>query len=434
MRKKSVVRLISAVMSVLLIMISCVACSNNEEKSSSDKETISIWAHDTSAYAAQKAVDLYLANHPDCKYEFDVQDIGQENMVNKINLYLSTNSLDDLPDMFYDEEYNFCKYTKYYTDAFMDLSNYVSADDFPICDYLNMCYDDKPYAVPFDCSTGALFYRIDLVSQAGYSEEDMTNLTWPEYIEIGKAVKAATGVDMIVACVDKAMETSLMVHSAATWYCDENGIPNIENNTAFSDVLHTYKSLFDADIVYPASGFNDYIYAISNNEVASLVGAAWWPSVIQEYKEQSGLWRVAEMPRMVGSSNYTNYSCGASGSWYVLNKENREFVAEFTKEMFVESQELADYMATEYLICPLNINLSENLCSAKSEFFGNQDVLAFFTECNKKIPSVKYGLNTYELTSCVANGISKYLDGSLTEEAALAQMQDDAERVVEQYE
>ena len=55
---------------------------------------------------------------------------------------------------------------------------------------------DKIYGVPFDSGVTALFYRKDLIEQAGYTEADMQDITWEKYIEIGKAVKEKTGVAM----------------------------------------------------------------------------------------------------------------------------------------------------------------------------------------------------------------------------------------------
>ena len=49
----------------------------------------------------------------------------------------------------------------------------------------------------FDSGVAALFYRTDLIEQAGYKKEDMQNITWEKYIEIGKAVKAKTGKAML---------------------------------------------------------------------------------------------------------------------------------------------------------------------------------------------------------------------------------------------
>ena len=46
----------------------------------------------------------------------------------------------------------------------------------------------KVYGIPFDSGAAALFYRIDLLEQAGFCEKDMQHLTWDRFIEIGMEV------------------------------------------------------------------------------------------------------------------------------------------------------------------------------------------------------------------------------------------------------
>ena len=58
-------------------------------------------------------------------------------------------------------------------------------------------HDGKSYGIPFDCGTAALFYRLDILEQAGFSEADMQNLTWSRYMEIGQQVYQKTGIPML---------------------------------------------------------------------------------------------------------------------------------------------------------------------------------------------------------------------------------------------
>ena len=45
------------------------------------------------------------------------------------------------------------------------------------------------YGIPFDSGVAAVFYRTDYIEEAGYTAEDMQDLTWDKYIEIGQAVQ-----------------------------------------------------------------------------------------------------------------------------------------------------------------------------------------------------------------------------------------------------
>ncbi len=39
----------------------------------------------------------------------------------------------------------------------------------------------------------ANFYRTDLLEEAGYSQEDMQNLSWDDYVKVARDVKEKTG-------------------------------------------------------------------------------------------------------------------------------------------------------------------------------------------------------------------------------------------------
>ena len=57
----------------------------------------------------------------------------------------------------------------------------------------NATYKEGIYAVPFDSGSAGLYYRTDYLSEAGYSEEDMKDLTWSQFVTIGEDVKEKTG-------------------------------------------------------------------------------------------------------------------------------------------------------------------------------------------------------------------------------------------------
>lgn len=420
-------KIISLLCAASIVTLTCSCGKSNDNNTESKSETITIWAFDTSASAADKAVEIYKRNHPATELDFNVVSYGQDDMVEKIKIALSTNSTETLPDMFYDEDYNFYEYVSYHTDLFYDVTSYISDDSFYDYKTINVTYNDRQYAIPYDSGTGVMFYRTDLIAKAGYTDEDMKDLTWGEYINIGKDVKKATGKDMLIMCPDGDMEGRLMYQSAGVWFFDENGKPNM-NNPAFHDAFTTMKAAYDADIVYNASSWDDYISAISNEKMVSLIGASWWAPIISEYTEQSGLWRVTNMPRMEGSNDYKNYSNLGGGNWFIINNQNSDNAAKFATEMFAENQELANYMADQYLFIPVNANLVSGLQTTENEFFGNQNVSQLLCEYNSEIIPVKYGLNTYEMTYTVGPIAGEYLADKITLEDAIDKMEKAAEQ------
>ena len=57
--------------------------------------------------------------------------------------------------------------------------------------------DGKNYGVPYDSNTVIACYRKDYLDQAGYTIDDLTDITWDRFIEIGKDVLDKTGMPML---------------------------------------------------------------------------------------------------------------------------------------------------------------------------------------------------------------------------------------------
>ena len=235
----------------------------------SETKDITIWAYDNWAKAAEKAVEIYQNNHPGSDYIFHVVTMGQDDMVQKVKVALSTGATDALPDIFYDEDYNYAEYILYYGDMFHELTPYFDLTKYYPFKAVNVTTDGAVYAIPYDAGTGVMFYRTDLIQAAGLTDEDMDSLTWEQFIEIGKKVKQATGVDMIIMCPGGDMEGRILYQSAGTWFFDENGRENIKDNQAFRDALAAMNSLYQAGIVWDVPGWDDYFAAIAKPLVSS---------------------------------------------------------------------------------------------------------------------------------------------------------------------
>lgn len=200
MKAKKVMMLV-AVSAMILGLTACGDGSSDEggKESSGQKgnDTVTIWAWDEAfnIKAAEDAKELYLKDNPDVK--IDIVTMAQDDIVAKLNTSLSSNSYEGLPDIVLIEDYKAQGYLTSYPEEFSDLSDIVNQDDFATYKTAVNQVDGKIYGVPFDSGVAATFYRIDLIEEAGYTREDMQDLTWEKYIEIGKAVKEKTGAYML---------------------------------------------------------------------------------------------------------------------------------------------------------------------------------------------------------------------------------------------
>ena len=84
-------------------------------------------------------------------------------------------------------------------------------------------YKRQIYGVPFDIGTEGLFYRKDYIEQAGYTEQDLTDITWDKLIEIGKKVKEVTGKDLMTLDPNTMTIMRDFMQSSGTWYFTPDG-------------------------------------------------------------------------------------------------------------------------------------------------------------------------------------------------------------------
>lgn len=77
--------------------------------------------------------------------------------------------------------------------------------------------DDTHYGVPFDNGAVIACYRTDILDEAGYTIDDLTDITWSKFMEIGKMfmknrqhllTSEATGGDTLMMMMQSAELTS----------------------------------------------------------------------------------------------------------------------------------------------------------------------------------------------------------------------------------
>ena len=404
-----------------------------DDTTAADGETITIWAWDESfnIVAANQAKEIYQAENPGVNVE--VVTMAQDDIVTKLNTSLSSGSYDGLPDIVLIEDYRIQGYLTSYGDEFADLSSIVSADDFASYKTGVTQKDGVMYGVPFDSGVAATFYRTDLIEEAGYTQADMEDMTWEKYIEIGKAVKEKTGKNMLTLDPSDIGQIRMMLQSAGAWYTDADGNVTLADNQALKDAITIYKSMVEADIATQISGWDPFVGAFNNGDVASVITGCWIASSVKNAEDQSGNWAVAAFPKMEANSSSVNASSIGGAGWYVLKNVGHEATAvDFLGKTFASSTDLMNQLAADInLVSTLTAAESVENYSVGDEFFGGQEVFNDFAAWTQEVPTVNYSLHTYAIESIVAEAVQAIVDGADMDET-LADYQAQAEAAVAQ--
>lgn len=416
----------------MLALAGCGRKENPQEDSIAKEKEIVIWTWDETfnVKAAAMAAEEYGRSHEGI--QIIIEEKEREEILTDTKNILSARVYENLPDIIMIEDYDVQEVLSLYEDEFMELTNRVDYSKF--ADYKNqLCSrNGHMYGIPFDSGTAALFYRIDILEQAGYTEEDMQNLTWSRYMEIGRDVYRKTGIPMLTLDPTDFPLVRLIMQSCGSWYVKKDGCTaDIVGNEALRQSLEIYEKLLSDNIGISVNGWNEFISAFQNGEVATVLSGGWIISNIKANEAQAGLWRVAPIPVVEENENAVMASNVGGSSWYVLkHSKNAEAATDFIVEMFGENDGFTDSLISEIGIVPAvkNPAVFENY-EAEDEFFGGQQVTKLLTGLADEIPTVNYGSKTYEIEDILEEEFQDALiDGRL--EQCLQRTQMKAEAVV----
>jgi lactose/L-arabinose transport system substrate-binding protein len=389
---------------VVLSLVGCAGKSKDNQEESEQIPQIIIWTWDETfnVKAAKLAADEYTKINNDVNIV--VESMEREEILSSTKKILAAGAYDKLPDIIMLEDYDVADVLSTYEDEFVNLTDRVDYDKF--ADYKsNLCSrSDQKYGIPFDSGAAALFYRIDILEQAGFSESDMENLTWDEFIDIGMQVYEKTGVSMLTLDPSDFPVLRLIMQSCGKWYVTSDGkAADIEKNDALQQGCNIYQRLLETNVAKSVNGWNEFISAFQKGEVACVVSGSWIISNIKAASDQSGLWRVAPIPVVSDDENAVAASNVGGSSWYVMkNSQNSKAATDFVVEMYSENDEFMDSLITNIGVIPAVKNPEiYNNYEKGDDFFGGQKVTKFLTGLADEIPTVNYGNKTYEIEAIV---------------------------------
>ncbi|MCF6409516.1 ABC transporter substrate-binding protein [Pseudalkalibacillus salsuginis] len=415
--------LVVAVVTVLAL----AACSSDETSGGeAEPDKITAWAWDPhfNIAALEIAKESYGKD-----LELDVIENAQDDIVQKLNTGLSSGSMKGMPNIVLIEDQRAQGFLQSYPDAFFPIDEYFNLDDFAPYKLEPTSFDGKQYGLPFDTGVTGLYFRTDYFKEAGYTKEDLMNITWERYIEIGKDVKAKTGKDMMTLDPNDLGIIRVMIQSAGSWYMKEDGkTVNLVDNEPLRKAFENYKAMMEADFIKANSDWSQFLAAFNNGDVATVPSGNWITPSIEAEDSQAGKWAVAPIPKLdiEGSVNASNLG---GSSFYVLNIPGKEKAAEFLGKTFGSNKEFYQDLVLEVGALGTYTPASDGEAyQTENEFFGGQSVTSDFSKWMEEIPSVNYGLHTYAIEDILVAEMQNYLKGkNLDDVLADAQAQAEAQ-------
>lgn len=404
---------------IVFILVFTSACStaNNQSK---DKITIWTWDPNYNVIAMEKAIEYYHKTHPDAQIE--IVEFARTDVEQKLTSALLSNSKSELPDIVLIDDYNAPKFLASYPGAFADLTSEIDYSQFVQNKVATMTVDDKVYGVPFDSGVAALFYRHDILEEAGYKKADLENITWNQYIAIGKDVKEKTGKTLLAFNPNDMSTMSIMIQSASQWYTKPSGELNLVGNEVLIEALNTYKKFVDEGVITHSVDWSTWVSPVSDGSAASMPTGIWIMGTIKAAQEQSGLWSVAPIPRLENAKSVNASNLGGS-SWYVLDSsDHKQDSIEFLNEIYAGNVDFYQDILNEIGAVGSYIPaLSGSAYQYADPFFNNQQTMKDVSSWVQKIPAVDYGIYTNEIGDAIAAQMADFYSGKIDAAKVLEQ-------------
>ncbi len=400
--------------------------SSETTEDSNEPVELTVWGWDA-------AFNGYALEQADAAYEgatINFVEMAKGDALQKLHTVLASNVTEDLPDIVIISDLAAQGYLMSYPDAFLPVDNYINYSDFASYKQPMLSYDDVGYGVPFDTGVAALFYRTDYVEEVGYTDEDMQNLTWDEYIELGEKLKEK-GHLLQTYNPNDISEFQIMLQSAGSWYTDENGEADFVDNDALLESIDIFKTFNDSDFVKVVSDWTGFTGAINGGEVACVIRGSWISSTIKAEESQSGLWKVAPIPTL-SVEGATNSSNQGGSSWFVLkNGKNPEAAAEFLASTFGKDVDLYNTLLSEANIMATYLPASDAPAfETPDPFFSDTLVNKTLAEFLATIPPVDTGMYTAEAQAAILAVMPDILNGADVD-ASLEQAEKQFEQTIQ---
>ncbi len=411
------------------LMLSLVAGVSFLSVAAASAGDVLVWAWDPNFNGAtmREAATRYKAINPEANIIID-DSASQDDIRAKLQTQLLAGSTEGLPDIVLIQDDVAQKYLQSFPGAFEPLSDAIDMSAFAEYKVAAATLDGKSYSLPFDSGVTGLFYRSDYFQEAGFTAEDLNNITWDRLVEIGTEVKAKTGHNLLDLDLADSGLIRMMMQQAGTWYFNEDGSLNIVDNAPLKKALETYAKFYQADLVKPVSGWAEYTGAFTSGEVAAVPVGVWITGTIKANADQSGLWAVAPIPRLdiEGSVNASNQG---GSSWYVLaSSDNKEEAIDFLKTVWGSDVDFYQKILIDQgAVGSLLAAREGEAYKATDEFFGGAPVWQDFSTWLSQIPAVDYGIFTAEVDAAVQAQLPTIIQGGDID-AALQAINDQAQQ------
>ncbi len=318
-------------------MVCSLGASFTVSADESDSHTLTVYAWDASFnIPALEAAALDYQTNVDPDFVLDiVEQSGSSDIETLITNVASAgeSAYDQLPDIVLFQDHYFEQYLSNYPDVWQNVDDAdIVWDNFAEEKLSFSTIDGVHYGVPVDGGTCIAAYRVDLLEEAGYTIDDLTGITWSEFIEIGEAVYNATGKYLLCFNSDGNDLIYIMLQEEGVSQF-QDGEPYIAENETLVEVVNLIVEMVQRNVLSLSNSWDDYTNTqIQGDQVAGVINGNWIIPTIQNVTENEGLWEITSLPSLTGEEGYA--SNGGSSLYITANCADVDLAKDFLAYTF----------------------------------------------------------------------------------------------------
>ena len=396
---------------------------------SDDDNKLTVWAWDQNfnIKSMQIAADQYAKDHEG--FSVDIVETSSDDCQTKLTTAANAGDYSTLPDIVLMQDNSYQKYLKSYPDAFTDLKDMdINWDDFGALKQSYSMVDDTHYGVPFDNGAVIACYRTDILEEAGYTLDDLTDITWSRFEEIGKDVHEKTGKYLLTSEATGGDTLMMMIQSCGANFVNEDGEAYIVGNETAEKCIDLYTELVQNDVVKLVNNWDEYIATITSGEAAGIVNGNWITATLMSTEDQKGLWGITTMPKVDGVDTATNYANNGGSSWAISsNCKKQDLAIDFMKSTFAGSTALYDDIIAKGALATWAPAGDSEAYAQPVAFFSDDPVYAKIVDFATKTPSNITGAFYYDARDAVGTALSNIIQTGADMDSELQTAQETVE-------
>ena len=418
MKKKMMSLVLTGAM--VLSTVAAAAPAMAAEGSLTDEHTLSVYAWDANFNipALRAAEEDYKANvDPDFVLNI-IEQSGSQDVENAVTLAGSSNDYSQLPDIVLFQDHYIQRYVADYPDAWIPVEDTeIDWSDFGEEKLSYSTIDGVHYGVPVDNGTAVFAYRVDLLEECGYTLDDMTGISWDEFIEVGKKVYETTG-KYLLSMDGSGNDLPYMLLQAEGVSQFKDGEPYITENETMVEVITKIVEMIQNNVLYLGNNWSDYTdQTIIGDMVAGVMNGNWIIPTIEQVEDNSGKWEITTLPTLEGGKE--GYAANGGSSLYITgNCQNPDLAKDFLAKTFGGSTTTYDNALINggVITCCISAGQSD-IYSEGVPYFNDQPIYTTIVEMGSHVIPVEQNDFHYTCREYIGAAIQQILQGADVETA-----------------